>query len=165
VEAAVAHGHYALASVAAKGGSVMEQDNLGSFSQWLGLEIVEATRDRVVLAWAVRPELWQPYEIVHGGVHCAVVESAASLAAALWLGDRGKVVGVSNQTDFLRAVHEGRLVATATPLHRGRLQQLWLVDIRDDHDRPVARGQVRVQNLANDYLAGLAGGAEARRQG
>ena len=73
----------------------MEQDNLGSFGRWLGLEIMEATGDRVVLAWDVRPELWQPDEIVHGGVHCAVVESAASLAAALWLGDRGKVVGVS----------------------------------------------------------------------
>lgn len=126
---------------------------LGSFSEWLGVEIVEATGDRVVLAWDVRPELWQPYEIVHGGVHCAVVESAASLAAALWLGDRGKVVGVSNHTDFLRAVHDGRLVATATPIHRGRLQQLWLVDVVDDQSRAVARGQVRLQNLGNDHLA------------
>ena len=130
--------------------TLLELDNLGSFSQWLGLEIVEATRDRVVLAWDVRPELWQPYGIVHGGVHCAVVESAASLAAALWLGDQGKVVGVSNNTDFLRAVHEGRLVATATPVHRGRLLQLWLVDIVDEQDRTVARGQVRLQNLANN---------------
>jgi uncharacterized protein (TIGR00369 family) len=131
-----------------------EQDNLGIFSQWLGREIVEATPDRVVLAWDIRPELWQPYEIVHGGVHCAVVESAASLAAALWLGDRGKVVGVSNHTDFLRAVHEGRLVTTATPIHRGRLQQLWLVDILDEQDRTVARGQVRLQNLDNHRLRG-----------
>ena len=132
----------------------MEQDDLGSFSQWLGLESVEATGDRVVLVWDVRPELWQPYGILHGGVHCAVVESAASLAAALWLGDRGKVVGVSNHTDFLRAVHAGRLRATATPIHRGRLQQLWLVDIVDEQDRAVARGQVRLQNLANDRLPG-----------
>jgi 1,4-dihydroxy-2-naphthoyl-CoA hydrolase len=133
---------------------LLERDNLGSFSQWLGLEIVEASGDRVVLAWEVRPELWQPYEIVHGGVHCAVVESAASLAAALWLGDRGTVVGVSNHTDFLRAVHEGRLLATATPIQRGRLQQLWLVDIVDQQDRRVARGQVRLQNVANDRFAG-----------
>jgi len=131
----------------------VEQHNLGRFSQWLGLEIVEATADRVVLVWDVRPELWQPYEIVHGGVYCAVVESAASLAAALWLGDRGKVVGVSNHTDFLRAVHEARLRATATPIHRGRLQQLWLVDILDEQDRAVARGQVRLQNLNDDRLA------------
>jgi uncharacterized protein (TIGR00369 family) len=133
---------------------VVEQDNLGRFGRWLGLQIVEATGDRVVLTWDVGPQLWQPYEIVHGGVHCSVVESAASLAAALWLGDRGKVVGVSNHTDFLRSVHAGRLRATATPIHRGRLQQLWLVDIVDEQDRSVARGQVRLQNLANDRLPG-----------
>ena len=131
---------------------MVEQDNLGRFGQWLGLEIVEATADRVMLGWDVRPQLWQPYEIVHGGVYCAVVETAASLAAALWLGDRGKVVGVSNHTDFLRAVHDGRLRATATPIHRGRLQQLWLVDIVDELDRAVARGQVRLQNLTNHRL-------------
>jgi acyl-coenzyme A thioesterase PaaI-like protein len=35
-------------------------------------------------------------------------------------------------------------------VHRGRRQQLWLVTIRDDQDRVVARGQVRLQNLEPD---------------
>jgi 1,4-dihydroxy-2-naphthoyl-CoA hydrolase len=131
---------------------VQDQENVGGFAEWLGLNLAEATGDRVVLTWKVRPELWQPYGIVHGGVHCSVVETAASIAAATWLGDRGKVVGVSNQTDFLRAVSEGELHAVATPIHRGRLQQLWAVEIRDEDERLVARGQVRLQNLANDHL-------------
>ncbi len=125
---------------------------VGGFADWLGLHVAEATGDRVVLTWKVRPELWQPYGIVHGGVHCSVVETAASIAAAVWLGDRGKVVGVSNQTDFLRAVREGELQAVATPVHRGRLQQLWLVEVLDEEERLVARGQVRLQNLTNDHL-------------
>lgn len=120
---------------------------LGGFATWIGLEVVEASGDRVVLAWEARPELHQPFGIVHGGVHSSVVETAASVAGAHWWGDRGQVVGVSNQTDFLRAVREGRLTATATPLHRGRLQQLWAVEIVDDEARLVARGQVRLQNL------------------
>jgi acyl-coenzyme A thioesterase PaaI-like protein len=33
------------------------------------------------------------------------------------------------------------------PVHRGRLQQLWQVSIRDEAERLVARGQVRLQNL------------------
>jgi uncharacterized protein (TIGR00369 family) len=107
----------------------------------------EITPDRAVLTWVVGPEHHQPYGIVHGGVHCTAVETAASLAAAAWLGDRGHVVGVSNQTDFLRAVRTGELTATATPIHRGRLQQLWLVEITDEADRLVARGQVRLQNI------------------
>jgi uncharacterized protein (TIGR00369 family) len=76
-----------------------------------------------------------------------VVETLASLAAAVWLGDKGKVVGVNNNTDFFRAVAEGALESRATPLHRGRSQQLWVVETRDAEDRLVARGQVRLQNL------------------
>ena len=113
----------------------------------MGLKFTEITADRVVIEWQVTPELHQPYGILHGGVHCAVVETAASVAGQTWLGDRGNVVGVSNQTDFLRAVRDGTLTAVATPVHRGRLQQLWLVEITDERGRPVARGQVRLQNI------------------
>lgn len=122
---------------------------LGGFAAHLGLSISEATPDRVVLEWDVEPVQHQPHGIVHGGVYCAAIETAASTAAAVWFGDRGRVVGVSNTTDFLRAVTEGHLRATATPLHRGRSQQLWQVHITDADDRLVAHGQVRLQNLAN----------------
>ena len=126
----------------------------GGYVAWLGLEFVEGGADRMVARWEVRPDHLQPYGIVHGGVHCSVIETVASYGAAAWYGDRGKVVGVSNQTDFLRAVTSGTLTATGTPLHRGRLQQLWLVEIRDAGGRLVARGQVRLQNLAADHLDG-----------
>jgi 1,4-dihydroxy-2-naphthoyl-CoA hydrolase len=58
-------------------------------------------------------------------------------------------VGVSNHTNFLKSVRDGeRVVATATPVHRGRSQQLWQIEMRDEQDRLVARGEVRLQNLA-----------------
>jgi 1,4-dihydroxy-2-naphthoyl-CoA hydrolase len=118
----------------------------------LGFVLTETSPDRVVLHWDVGPHLYQPDGIMHGGVHCAAVETAASLGAAAWLNDRvgpgnGRVVGVSNQTDFLRPVDHGTLLAVATPIHRGRSQQLWLVEITDEQDRLVARGQVRLHNL------------------
>ncbi len=113
----------------------------------LGLQLDEVGPDRVVMSWTVGPQHLQPYGIVHGGVYCSVVESSASIAAAMWFGDRGQVVGVANHTNFLRSVREGTLTATATPIHRGRSQQLWLVEITDDEQRAVARGEVRLQNL------------------
>jgi 1,4-dihydroxy-2-naphthoyl-CoA hydrolase len=114
----------------------------------LGFHLLEATADRVVLEWTVTSDHHQPYGIVHGGVHCAAVESSASIAGALWFGDRGKVVGVSNRTDFLRAATDGVLRATATPIDRAETMQLWLVEIRDESERLVARGEVRLQNLS-----------------
>jgi uncharacterized protein (TIGR00369 family) len=124
------------------------------YTNQLGLRVAEASGDRLVLRWDVQPSQWQPYGITHGGVYCTVVETVASIGGALWLGEDGQVVGVSNHTDFLRAVREGELVATGTPIHRGRLQQLWLVEIHDEQERLVARGQVRLQNLRTaDQLA------------
>jgi uncharacterized protein (TIGR00369 family) len=120
----------------------------GGYFDLSGFTITAAGPDRVVLEWDVTPEHLQPHGIVHGGVHCAAIESAASVGAALWFEDRGKVVGVNNNTDFLRGVGAGHLVATATPLHRGRSQQLWQVSVTDEQLRLVARGQVRLQNLA-----------------
>ena len=128
-----------------------DADITGQFVEHLGLELTEVGPDRVVATWTAEPKLHQPYGIVHGGVHCSVVETLASVGAATWMGDRGQVVGVNNTTDFFRAVREGTLTSTATPLHRGRSQQLWLVETRiDAEDRLAARGQVRLQNLYPD---------------
>ncbi|WP_172876032.1 PaaI family thioesterase [Micromonospora inositola] len=122
-------------------------DLTGGFVALLGLKFDEVSGEKVVIRWEVRPELHQPFGIQHGGVYCSVVETAASIGGSLWLGDKGQVVGVSNQTDFLRAVREGELTAVGTPVHRGRSQQLWQVEITDDDGRLVSRGQVRLQNL------------------
>jgi 1,4-dihydroxy-2-naphthoyl-CoA hydrolase len=119
------------------------------FVKLLGLRVVEASGDRVVLACPVTPDLHQPYGLVHGGVHATLAETAASIAGALWFADRGKVVGISNHTDFLRAVRAGELRAVATPLARGRTTQLWEVAVRDDQERLVAHAKVRLQNVAD----------------
>jgi 1,4-dihydroxy-2-naphthoyl-CoA hydrolase len=116
--------------------------------QLLGFEITVARPDEVVMEWDVDTRHHQPYGIVHGGVYCAVVESAASIGAALWLGQRGQVVGVSNRTDFLRSVRDGRLRAVATPISRTVERQLWQVEVRDARAALVARGQVDLVRLA-----------------
>ncbi len=57
-------------------------------------------------------------------------------------------MGISNTTDFLKAVTNGHLAGVATPIHRGRTQQLWEVDVRhQESGRLVAHGQVRLQNV------------------
>ena len=116
--------------------------------QTLGAEFLVLTGSRVVIRLAVGAHLLQPIGIVHGGVYCSLVESAASMGAAAWYAERGRVVGMSNQTDFLRSVRDGVITATAEPLHQGRTTQLWEVYIRDESDRLVARGQVRIANLS-----------------
>jgi 1,4-dihydroxy-2-naphthoyl-CoA hydrolase len=119
------------------------------FDKELGLVFTELSPDRARAQLDVQPKLLQPMGIVHGGVYCSMVESMASVAAYTWIDANGggAVVGVNNNTDFLRAIGSGTVFGTATPVHRGRRQQLWLVTITDSDNRVVARGQVRLQNL------------------
>lgn len=125
------------------------------FDAFVGLRVLESGPDRVVTELNVRPELFQPYGITHGGVYCAVVESTASIGADSWAQQRGgRIVGVSNHTDFLRSTSGGTLRAQARPVQRGRLQQLWQVHIHDDQDRHIARGTVRFVNLPPDRQSG-----------
>ncbi len=122
-----------------------------SFDDEIGLVFTELGPDGGRAQLEVQPKLWQPKGILHGGVYCSVIESVASISAYVWLnrdgGEGGTVVGVNNNTDFLRAVSEGTVYAASTPIHRGRRQQLWLVVITDTAERVLARGQVRLQNL------------------
>ena len=115
----------------------------------------ELSADHALAQLEVQPKLQQPMGIVHGGVYCSMVESMASMAAYTWLNANGggSVVGVNNNTDFLRAISGGTVYGTAIPVHRGRLQQLWQVTITDSDDRVVARGQVRLQNLEATWTA------------
>ncbi|HEU5484545.1 MAG TPA: PaaI family thioesterase [Microlunatus sp.] len=121
---------------------------LGPYSDALGLTVTTATPDLVEASWTVTDALLQPYGLLHGGAHCAVVETLASVAASLWLGSDGQVVGTTNTTDFYRASRTGdRLTSITRPLHRGRSRQVWRVETFDDQQRLVAAGQVAIQNL------------------
>jgi uncharacterized protein (TIGR00369 family) len=130
--------------------AILPRDFTAPFDDELGLVITELSPEGARAQLEVKPTLLQPMGLVHGGVYCSMIESMASVSAYTWLnanGIGGNVVGVNNNTDFLRSINSGTVYGTAEPIHRGRRQQLWLVTITDDNDRVVARGQVRLQNL------------------
>lgn len=114
----------------------------------LGVEHLELTADRVVVQFTIGEQHLQPFGIPHGGVYCAVHESTASTGGQIWLGEKGVVVGTNNSTDFIRQAKVGDVVTTtATPIHRGRTQQLWHLDSVGQDGRLIAQGQVRLANL------------------
>jgi uncharacterized protein (TIGR00369 family) len=125
--------------------------------QAMGMNITLATKDEVRSELVVGPQHLQAYGIVHGGVHCGVIETLASIGAYLFARENGQhVVGLENHTSFIRAVRAGsKLHAIATPITRGRRTQVWEARILDDKDQIVATGRVRLLCLeADQALAG-----------
>ena len=118
------------------------------FDELIGLDITAVGPEEVRASLVVTPELLQPYGLLHGGVLCSVVETLGSVGGAAWFGERGNVVGTSNHTNLLRSARDGaQLQAVATPVHQGRTSQLWSVEVRDEQDKLIATGQLRVANL------------------
>jgi uncharacterized protein (TIGR00369 family) len=129
---------------------------IGGLDAVLGVRVVHTSADEVVLEYDVDDRHRQPYGIVHGGMHCTVVETACSMGAAIAAAPRGQsVVGVENHTSFIHAVRVGRVTVTARPLTRGRRSQLWQADARSEDGTLVASGRVRL--LALDAGSPLAG--------
>lgn len=117
----------------------------------MGVVLTRATVDEVTCEWEIGEQHHQGYGIVHGGVHCGVIETLASVGAHIVAQARGQlVVGLENHTSFIRAVRSGRLRGVAKPVTRGRSSQVWEGFIYDAEDKLVARGTVRLLCVAGD---------------
>lgn len=136
----------------------------GGFEVALGLTFTRASPDEVACEVPVRPHTLQPYGLVHGGVYAAIVETLASVGAALYAAPRHQTtVGLENSTSFLRAVRSGTLTGVSRPLHRGRTTQVWEVEVRGDDGQIAATGRVRM--LCLEPGAAIAGETVALKPG
>jgi uncharacterized protein (TIGR00369 family) len=128
----------------------------GGWNTAMDLVFVRVTPDECVAELTVGPQHLQPYGIVHGGVHCGIIEAACSTGAAIAAAARGQtVVGLENSTSFVHAARGGVLRVTATPLTRGKRTQAWEARVTDETGRVLATGRVRL--LCLDAGADLAG--------
>ena len=99
----------------------------------LGIEIVEATKERVVARMPVGPKVHQPFGLLLGGASVALAETVASTAAWMQVDQaRESVVGIEINANHLRAKRDGVVTAVASPVHIGRRTQVWEVRITDE---------------------------------
>lgn len=113
----------------------------------LGIVVVLATPDKVVLSVDVGPKVHQPYGILHGGVSALMAEGAASIGGAVSVGPDQIVVGTELNCSHLRSMTEGTLTATATPFRKGRSVHVWGIELRDDEDRLICVARCTLQVL------------------
>lgn len=124
------------------------RESPGGLDRLIGLRLTRADAERVVGEIAVTEELLQGRGIVHGGVYCAIIETTASVGASLRAGLEHQVVGISNRTNFRRAIASGTLTVVAEFAADDDPRQLWSATIHDDQGRLVADGQVHLMRLA-----------------
>lgn len=116
------------------------------FDALYGLEVTAASAERVEARVPVTASLLQPFGIVHGGVHCAIAETVASVGTWLGVRERGLIaMGLSNQTSFLRPVQAGDVIlAEGIPVHTGSTTWIWDVTLKDGSGRPCAVSRMTI---------------------
>ncbi len=110
------------------------------FAELKGVTFVEADKDRVVAKMLVRPDLCTLHHTIHGGAIMAFADSVGAAATVINLPEDAKgTTTLESKTNFIGPAKEGMtLVATATPVHRGRRTQVWTTRLETEDGKLVA---------------------------
>ena len=110
------------------------------FAELKGVIFTEAEKDRVVARMLVRPDLCTLRHTIHGGAVMAFADSVGAAATVINLPEDAKgTTTIESKTNFIGGAKEGMtIIATATPVHRGRRTQVWQTRLETEDGKLVA---------------------------
>jgi len=106
---------------------------VGTLPDRMGIEITEATAERVVGRMPIDGNT-QPYGLLHGGASCVLAETLGSVGAALHAMrlHGGITVGVDINATHHKGVRSGSVIGVATPIKLGGSVASYEIVITDD---------------------------------
>ena len=123
------------------GVAAMRAMNPDSLMDRMGIEVLEASPDRLVATMPVQGNT-QPYGLLHGGASVVLAETLGSIGAALHAGLGKAVVGLDINATHHRAARSGLVTGTATPISLGRTLACYEVVVTDDQGRRVCTSRI-----------------------
>jgi len=110
------------------------------FAKHMGIELLEATKERVRAQLVIGPELCTTGGIMHGGAVMAFADTVGAIGARLNLPeDSNGTTTTESKTNFLRGTPKGStVIAEATPIKIGRRLSVWQTRISTTDDKLVA---------------------------
>ncbi len=112
-----------------------QAENMGTH---LGIKFKKISRNELIAEMPVNEKSVQPFRILHGGASVALAETLCSIGAWINIPESETAVGVEINANHHRPVKEGGLViATSTPIQRGKSIHVWETKIEDDRGKLV----------------------------
>jgi uncharacterized protein (TIGR00369 family) len=125
----------------AAGVAALQAMNPNSLMHRMGIEVLEATPDRLVATMPVEGNT-QPYGLLHGGASVVLAETLGSIGAALHAGLGKAVVGLDINATHHRAARSGLVTGVATPLSLGRTLACYEVVVSDEDGKRVCTSRI-----------------------
>jgi uncharacterized protein (TIGR00369 family) len=99
----------------------------------MGVEVEEATPEKVVASMLVKPNLCTVGNVLHGGAFMAFADTLGAIGTVMNLAPGTRTTTLESKTNFLGAAPVNtRIRAQSTPLHRGKTTQVWQTMIRSE---------------------------------
>ena len=119
-------------------GSERPRYRLPAFAEHVGIEVLEAERQRVVGRIVIGPQHSNGRDQVHGGAIMSLADTLGAIGTVLNLPRGSVTTTIESKTNFLAAGRGAELIAEALPLHIGRNTMVWQTTVRDAEERRVA---------------------------
>jgi uncharacterized protein (TIGR00369 family) len=102
------------------------------FPGLMGVQLTEATTERVVATMRVRPELCTAGGILHGGAHMAFADTLGAVGTILNLPAGKRTTTTDSSTKFIGGAKvDTTVTGESVALHRGRTTMVWQTTIRN----------------------------------
>ena len=104
-----------------------------NMGEHIGIHFTEIGVDFLKGSMPVDNRTTQPFGILHGGASCVLSETLGSVAGWMTIDpDKYRAVGLELNINHIRAVTQGSVIGTCTPLHVGKRTQVWQTDITEE---------------------------------
>ena len=114
----------------------LQQILLPLFPGLLGVQLTEATPERVVARMRVRPDLCTAGGILHGGAHMAFADTLGAVGTVLNLPRGKRTTTTDSSTKFIGGARvDTTVTGESVALHRGRTTMVWQTSIRNEEGK------------------------------
>jgi uncharacterized protein (TIGR00369 family) len=126
---------------------VIRQRGSGALDKKMGIEIIEASPERLVGTMPVEGNT-QPIGLLHGGANVVLAESLGSIGTQLHAGADRKIVGVDINATHHKSATTGVVTAVATAISLGKTLCSYQVEITNDKGERTCSARITCLILA-----------------
>ena len=126
---------------------VIRQRGIGALDKKMGIEIIEASPERLVGTMPVEGNT-QPIGLLHGGANVVLAESLGSIGTQLHAGADRKIVGIDINATHHKSATTGVVTAVATAISLGKTLCSYQVEITNDKGERTCSARITCLILA-----------------
>lgn len=127
---------------------VIRQRGIGALDKKMGIEIIEASPNRLVGTMPVEGNT-QPIGLLHGGANVVLAESLGSIGTQIHAGPSKKIVGVDINATHHKSATSGIVTGVATAITLGKTLCSYQVEITNEKGERTCTARITCLILAD----------------